>query len=93
MSCPGEPSRRAIVREYGRRVNRRVFGDTVSLMTDNARGTTSQTLPCGCTVQTARDFLGRVVGTVVVKGGQCAQARHAPGQVVVMPGREHARPE
>jgi hypothetical protein len=52
-----------------------------------------KTLPCGCQVETARDFLGRVVGTVVVKGEACSQTLHAPGQVVVMPGREHARPE
>jgi hypothetical protein len=54
---------------------------------------TRKTLPCGCQVETARDFLGRVVGTVVVKGEACAQTLHVPGQVVVMPGREHARPE
>lgn len=62
-------------------------------MTDDAPETTSKTLTCGCEVRAARDFLGRVVGTVVVKGGQCAQPLHAPGQVIVMPGREHARPE
>jgi hypothetical protein len=33
------------------------------------------------------------VGKVVVKGETCVQPIHAPGQVVVMPGREHARPE
>lgn len=54
---------------------------------------TRKTLPCGCEVETARDFLGRVVGTVVVKGEACAQALHVPGHVVLMPGREHARPE
>jgi hypothetical protein len=54
---------------------------------------TRKTLPCGCQVETARDFLGRVVGTVVVKGEACVQTLHVPGQVVVMPGREHARPE
>jgi hypothetical protein len=52
-----------------------------------------KTLPCGCVVDTQRDFLGRVVGTVVTKGESCAQAAHAPAAVVVMPGREHARPE
>jgi hypothetical protein len=62
-------------------------------VTDAARETSGKTLPCGCQVQTARDFLGRVVGTVVVKGERCAQALHAPGQVIVMPGREHARPD
>jgi hypothetical protein len=54
---------------------------------------TPKTLPCGCQVETARDFLGRVVGTVVVKGEACSQTLHVPGQVVLMPGREHARPE
>jgi hypothetical protein len=53
----------------------------------------TKTLPCGCQARTARDFLGRVVGTVVVKGERCTQPLHAPGQVVVMPGREHARPD
>ncbi|MBI4886880.1 MAG: hypothetical protein HY824_07290 [Acidobacteria bacterium] len=51
------------------------------------------TLPCGCEVNAARDFLGRVVGTVVTKGAACAHALHEPGCVIVMPGREHARPE
>lgn len=60
-------------------------------MTD-ADPDTPKTLPCGCQARTARDFLGRVVGTIVVKGERCEQALHAPGQVVVMPGREHARP-
>jgi hypothetical protein len=58
-------------------------------MTDATR----KTLPCGCQVDTSRDFLGRVVGTIAEKGDACPDARHAPGQVVVMPGREHARPE
>jgi hypothetical protein len=62
-------------------------------MTDPAPESTNKTLPCGCQVRTARDFLGRVVGTVVVKGERCSQALHAAGQVVVMPGREHARPD
>lgn len=55
--------------------------------------TTRKTLPCGCQVDAARDFLGRVVGTIVARGAQCAQPRHEPGHTVVMPGREHARPE
>ena len=59
------------------------------MMTDAAR----KTLTCGCQVDTARDFLGRVVGTIAVKGDGCQDARHMPGQVVIMPGREHARPE
>jgi hypothetical protein len=44
-------------------------------------------------VQTERDFLGRVVGRITVRGEQCARDEHTPGHVVVMPGREHARPE
>jgi hypothetical protein len=52
-----------------------------------------KTLPCGCDVDTYRDFLGRVVGTIVTKGPQCTRAEHAAGQVTVMPGRENARPE
>jgi hypothetical protein len=44
-------------------------------------------------VDTARDFLGRVVGTIVTRGDACQYAQHTPGQVVVMPGRENARPE
>jgi hypothetical protein len=62
-------------------------------MTDAAPENTSKTLPCGCQVRTVRDFLGRVVGTILVKGERCSHALHAPGQVVVMPGREHARPD
>ena len=58
-------------------------------MTDNTR----KTLGCGCTVDTYRDFLGRVVGKVVAKGGECPREEHAVEAVVVMPGREHARPE
>jgi hypothetical protein len=52
-----------------------------------------KTLPCGCEADTTRDFLGRVVGTIVVKGEGCQQAQHVPGRVVPMPGRENARPE
>jgi hypothetical protein len=52
-----------------------------------------KTLPCGCEVKTYRDFLGRVVGTVLTRGAQCPRAEHAVGQTVIMPGREHARPE
>ena len=58
-------------------------------MTDDAR----KTLPCGCEVTTYRDFLGRVVGRIVTRGDQCPRPEHALDQVVVMPGREHARPE
>ena len=49
-------------------------------------------LACGCEVQTSRDFLGRVIGTIVARGGECARSEHAPGHVVVMPGRDNARP-
>ena len=58
-------------------------------MADNER----KQLACGCEVQTSRDFLGRVVGTITTRGAQCSRAEHAPGQVVIMPGREHARPQ
>ena len=50
-----------------------------------------KTLPCGCEVRTYRDFLGRVVGTIVTRGVACTRDEHAVGQTVVMPGREHAR--
>jgi len=50
-------------------------------------------LPCGCQARTYRDFLGRVVGTIVAKSPTCERADHAIGQTVIMPGREHARPE
>ena len=50
-----------------------------------------KTLACGCTARTARDFLGRVVGTIRTRGETCQDARHAVGQAVPMPGRENAR--
>jgi hypothetical protein len=50
-------------------------------------------LPCGCEARTYRDFLGRVVGTIVTKSAACQRAEHAIGQMVIMPGRENARPE
>ncbi|MGH9347539.1 MAG: hypothetical protein ACRD26_09765 [Vicinamibacterales bacterium] len=49
-------------------------------------------LACGCGVEVSRDFLGRVVGTIVVKGGACPRDDHEPGRVLIMPGRENARP-
>jgi hypothetical protein len=52
-----------------------------------------KTLACGCHVETARDFLQRVVGTIVVRGDACQDAQHVPGKVVIMPGRENARPD
>ncbi len=48
------------------------------------------TLACGCQVQTRRDFLGRVTGTIVTRGEQCAREDHREGHVVLMPGRENA---
>ncbi len=50
-------------------------------------------LACGCQVQTARDFLGRVVGTIVARADGCPRADHKPGHVLLMPGRDNARPE
>lgn len=52
-----------------------------------------KTLACGCRVKTYRDFLGRVVGTIVTRGPECPREEHVAGGTVVMPGREHARPE
>jgi hypothetical protein len=51
------------------------------------------TLPCSCRVETSRDFLGRTVGRIVERGAACARGDHQPGHVLLMPGREHARPE
>ena len=53
----------------------------------------SKFLPCGCQVETGRDFLGRVVGKILEKHPACQSARHEPGATVVMPGRDNARPE
>jgi hypothetical protein len=50
-------------------------------------------MTCGCEVETYRDFLGRVVGKVLTRGEQCPRPEHIVGQVVIMPGREHARPD
>jgi len=50
-------------------------------------------LPCGCEAKTFRDFLGRVVGTIVTKSPTCERAEHTLGQTVIMPGRENAGPE
>ena len=50
-------------------------------------------LACGCDVRTFRDFLGRVVGTILARGSECTRPGHDPGQTVIMPGRENARPE
>jgi hypothetical protein len=54
-------------------------------------GVDTKQLTCGCQVQTSRDFLGRVVGTILEKGAACGNADHEPSRVVVMPGRENAR--
>jgi len=55
--------------------------------------TNTQTLNCGCEVQTSRDFLGRVVGTIVRRAEECSRDGHVTGGVVLMPGRENARSE
>jgi hypothetical protein len=52
-----------------------------------------KTAPCGCEVRTQRDFLGRVVGTILTRGAACQQPGHDVGQTIVMPGRENARPD
>ena len=52
-----------------------------------------KTLGCGCEVETYRDFLGRVVGSITTRGASCPEPSHAVGHVVIMPGRENARPE
>jgi hypothetical protein len=52
-----------------------------------------KTLACGCEVETYRDFLGRVVGRIVVHDDRCGDQAHAADRIIVMPGRENARPE
>lgn len=52
-----------------------------------------KTLTCGCSVRTSTDFLGRVVGTITARGAACTHDEHVAGHVVVMPGRENARPQ
>ena len=54
---------------------------------------TVKTAPCGCEVRTYRDFLGRVVGTIQARGPECTREDHAPGQTIIMPGRDNARPD
>jgi hypothetical protein len=61
----------------------------MSAMTEGER----KTLSCGCIVMTYRDFLGRVVGTIESRGEACDRPEHRPDQVVIMPGRENARPD
>ena len=53
----------------------------------------TQALVCHCRVETGRDRLGRVVGTIVERGAACSREDHLPGLVIVMPGRDHARRE
>lgn len=48
-------------------------------------------LTCGCEVTTSRDFLGRVVGTIVTRSERCTRDDHVPGRVVLMPGRDNSR--
>jgi hypothetical protein len=50
-------------------------------------------LGCGCEVETYRDFLGRVVGRIVARDPNCSDQAHEVDRVIVMPGRENARPE
>jgi hypothetical protein len=61
-------------------------------MTQDSNGTQDipGTLACGCAVRTARDFLGRVTGTIVERGAQCPRNDHQTGHVVLMPGRDNA---
>ena len=58
-------------------------------MSDNEK----KPLACGCMVETTRDFLGRVVGTITERAAACPNADHTPGRVVIMPGRDNARPQ
>jgi hypothetical protein len=53
----------------------------------------TKTLDCGCEVRPYRDFLQRVVGTVMTQGAQCARPEHETGKTIIMPGRDNARPE
>lgn len=55
--------------------------------------TPATVMTCGCEVETYRDFLQRVVGKVLIKGASCTKPEHAAGAVVIMPGRDNARPE
>lgn len=62
-------------------------------MHDLGNDLTRKNLPCGCVVDTHRDFIGRVLGTIVVRPESCVKPEHVTGHVVIMPGREHAKPE
>jgi hypothetical protein len=52
-----------------------------------------KTLSCGCEVETYRDFLGRVVAKIIGRDPKCSDQTHELERVIVMPGRENARPE
>jgi hypothetical protein len=69
------------------------YNTGVSTSSSPSPDSSSTPLGCGCLVRTGRDFLGRVIGTVVAHGASCPREDHQPGHVVLMPGREHARPE
>ena len=55
--------------------------------------TPATVMACGCEVETYRDFLQRVVGTLLTKGAACEKPEHTVGSVIIMPGRANARPE
>jgi hypothetical protein len=50
------------------------------------------TLTCGCTATPGRDRLGRGIGTILTRGPACPRPDHEPGHVLLLPGRDHARP-
>jgi len=50
----------------------------------------TNTLTCGCVVETGRDFLGRGIGTIVMRGESCPRADHVAGHTVLLPGRLNA---
>jgi hypothetical protein len=56
-------------------------------------GAETRKLACGCEVEIFRDFLGRGLGKILVAGEQCPHRDHGVGYVLVLPGRQYARPE
>lgn len=56
-------------------------------------GAETKKLSCGCEVEIFRDFLGRGLGKILVAGEQCPHRDHGVGYVLVLPGRQYARPE
>jgi hypothetical protein len=50
-------------------------------------------LACGCEVEVFRDFLGRGLGKILTPGEACQYRDHGVGYVVVLPGRQYAKPE